>query len=256
MNKHTLSTAMALLLLASCSRTEQVVPSVPQDDLKSAGSKTFYGPARQLGNGVVRAWTRFVQDVPVEIGVDISGNSMNTLPHHHAMLSLELHPVKNAGNYTHVLLDWAPDGHEPAFYEVPHFDVHFYMQPESERLAIGATDAAHDILPAPQYLPDLYFPTGGVPQMGNHWLYQLAPELAGEPFTNTFIYGSYDGKVTFFEPMLTRDWLLAQTHTVVPIPQPQAVHHSGYYPVSYSVGRSTSPVMHTIAMQLEYRTAQ
>ncbi|MDQ3101776.1 MAG: hypothetical protein M3R08_10350 [Bacteroidota bacterium] len=73
--------------------------------------KKFHGPAQPLGHGVARAWTMFDGDVPIEVGVDVSGNSLSSLPEESVMMSLAFHPVKNSGTYTHVLFDWAPQGH-------------------------------------------------------------------------------------------------------------------------------------------------
>jgi hypothetical protein len=51
-----------------------------------------------------------------------------------------------------------------------------------------------------------------VPRMGLHWLDSKSPELppAHRPFTATFIVGSWNGQVIFDEPMVTRDFILAQ----------------------------------------------
>lgn len=45
-----------------------------------------------------------------------------------------------------------------------------------------------------------------VPKMGLHWIDTNSPELSprNQPFTATFIIGSWDGKVIFDEPMVTR----------------------------------------------------
>ena len=46
--------------------------------------------------------------------------------------------------------------------------------------------------------------------MGAHWLDITSPELNQEnpkSFTQTFIYGSYDGKVIFMEPMITKAFM-------------------------------------------------
>ncbi|MGI8637700.1 MAG: hypothetical protein ACR2KZ_20055, partial [Segetibacter sp.] len=60
--------------------------------------------------------------------------------------------------------------------------------------------------PTASYLPQNYFPGAPVPQMGKHFVDIASPELNGQPFTQTFIYGSYDSKVTFYEPMITLDF--------------------------------------------------
>jgi hypothetical protein len=57
--------------------------------------------------------------------------------------------------------------------------------------------------PAQDYMPSTYVAIpGGVPMMGAHWIDVTTDELNGKPFTQTFLYGSYGGKVSFFEPMI------------------------------------------------------
>ncbi|MDQ3101777.1 MAG: hypothetical protein M3R08_10355 [Bacteroidota bacterium] len=105
-------------------------------------------------------------------------------------------------------------------------------------------------------MPDTYFPVGGVPQMGVHWLSMLAPELNGQPFTSTMILGTYDGKVTFYEPMFTLDWLLQQTNTTIPIAQAAAVQEDGYYPTEYKVMHTMQPNTYSISISLVPREGE
>lgn len=80
-----------------------------------------------------------------------------------------------------------------------------------------------------------YFPGPIVPQMGKHHLDGTAPELHGEQFTQTFIYGSYDGKVTFLEPMIILDFLKANNNYERIIPQPAKFKVAGYYPTKMRI---------------------
>jgi len=90
--------------------------------------------------------------------------------------------------------------------------------------------------PAPAYLPAGYFNAGGgVPQMGAHWVDPTSGEFNGLGFTQTFIYGSYDGKVTFYEPMITLEFLKATSNFERTIPQPAKVQKTGYYPTKLRV---------------------
>jgi hypothetical protein len=252
-----LSIAALVLTLGACNLSDEVAPSDAMAGGAKGNIKKFYGSTQPLGNGTVRAWTMFSGNTPVEIGVDISAKAMESLPHHHVMMSLPFHPVKNTGTYTHALVDWAPHGHEPAFYEVPHFDFHFYTQSEAERMAIGPNNIAEfDNHPELIYLPENHMAAGGVPQMGVHWVDLMSPEFQGQPFTRTFIYGTYDGKVTFYEPMITKEWMMEQTNTVIPIPQPQAFQEDGWYPTDYRVTYTTRPNTYTVAMSLVWREGQ
>jgi hypothetical protein len=99
-------------------------------------------------------------------------------------------------------------GHPPpGIYSVPHFDFHFYKMPLAERLAIPPYPqamAAFNNNPLPGYLPTAYVKApAGEAKMGAHWMDVTSPEFNGQPFTHTFVYGSYDGKVNFLEPMAT-----------------------------------------------------
>ena len=158
-----------------------------------------------------------------------------------------------------MLIDYNPHGHEPpGVYDLPHFDVHFYMIPSAERMEIGPADPGFDILPAPQYIPDFYMRIpGGVPQMGTHWADLLAPEFNGQTFTRTYIWGSFDGKVIFFEPMITVAYLESEPSETIPLRQPQSYQRDGYYPTSYRVEHREHPDRYEISLQgLEFHPGQ
>ena len=120
----------------------------------------------------------------------------------------------------------------------------------SAQMMIGPNDSAQFAnAPASQYVPSLYLQTpGGVPAMGAHWIDLTSPEFNGGIFSKTFIWGSYDGQFIFWEPMITRDYLLAHPHDNVALRQPQAFQHDGWYPQNYTIDYSTSPKEYTIAL--------
>jgi len=144
-----------------------------------------------------------------------------------------------------------------SIYGIPHFDFHFYLTSPEEVAAIPAYEV--DSLkfknwPAPDYFPTNYFNAGGgVPQMGVHWIDITSPEFNGQPFTQTFIYGSYDGKVTFYEPMITLDFLKNNSNFTRDIPQPAKVQQSGYYPTKLRVTKHDG-VTEIILDGFRYRT--
>jgi hypothetical protein len=77
--------------------------------------------------------------------------------------------------------------------------------------------------------------------MGNHLLDSRSPELKDSlPFTSTFIYGAYDGELTFWEPMITIDFLRNTRDACLEIAQPQAFRQAGYYPTQYCVRQDQS----------------
>jgi hypothetical protein len=219
---------------------------------KNEETNKFYSSTLPIGKGIVRAWiSEDKKGVPVAVGITLSEKALEQLPAEPTQYVLILPKNKGKNFYTHVLIDWNPQGHEPAHvYDLPHFDFHFYTIPNEERLAIGPNDVAQFAnAPAPQYIPDHYLQIpGGVPQMGAHWADLLSPEFNGSAFTKTFIWGSYDGKFIFWEPMITRDYLLSHPHDLVAIRQPSAYQRDGYYAASYKVSYSVDPKEYTIAL--------
>jgi hypothetical protein len=55
-------------------------------------------------------------------------------------------------------------------------------------------------------------------------------EFHSHAFDHTFIYGAYEGRVTFYETMLTLKFPQSQPETCVPIKAVPAVATTGYYP--------------------------
>ena len=88
-----------------------------------------------------------------------------------------------------------------------------------------------------EYLPANYVSGPPVPQMGKHWIDITSPEFNGATFTQTFIYRSYDSKITFNEPMITKAFLDNTTQFERSIPQPAKVQKTGYYPTKLIVVR-------------------
>jgi hypothetical protein len=216
-------------------------------------SGTFYGPATPLGDGTVRTvLTRESDGQPLSIGVLLSDGALNNLPAemppagpaHETVLALP----RQARDlpFDHVSVDWNPMGHEPeGLYALPHFDVHFYMMTEAERNTIDPTAGDFEVKAGRQpdgaFLPANHvLAPGAVPRMGAHWVDLAAPEMNGQPFSTTFIYGTWDGNVTFLEPMITKGFVESVREMEgqmfeKAIPQPEQVQVTGYYPTLYSI---------------------
>ncbi|MDI3320698.1 DUF5602 domain-containing protein [Pinibacter soli] len=222
-----------------------IVSSCKKDNDGHSG--IFKGPVVQVHDG--KAWTWIQLDnsgKPEKLGITIDDAALNSLPiggdghtgHDHSGENdwiLKYHPKASILPFDHTGLDWNPAGHEPEpIYGKPHFDFHFYMTSADAVDAIPPYELdslKFNNWPAPAYLPANYFNAGGgVPKMGAHWVDPTSPEFNGQPFTQTFIYGTYDGKVTFYEPMITLDFLKNNTNFERSIPQPLKVQKSGYYP--------------------------
>jgi len=211
---------------------------------------TAYGPKVQVGNGTARSFvTKDDSGKPTEIGVAVSEAALASLPPTPAtgtMYDVAL-PSSNATSqmpFDHISFDWNPVGHDPSpIYTLPHFDAHFYMQPTAVQHSITLDDPKGDIFPAANKLPTGYItppnlaPGRTVPMMGRHWVDPTSPEYApGGTFTHTFIYGTYDGRVTFIEPMFTKAMLVAGLNIEQPIKQPAVYEVTGkYFPTHYTI---------------------
>jgi hypothetical protein len=227
--------AAAAIFLFSCKKNDEK-------------SGTFNGPGTGIQKGKGWSWIKLDgEGIPQQLGLSIDDAAMNSLPvgtthtgedaEQESSVILPLHPLaKSLTPFDHIEVDWNPTGHPPVgIYDKPHFDFHFYMVPEGEVKA--ATDPAKlAAYPTADYLPLKYIaPAPPVPQMGQHFLDATSPELNGQPFTQTFIYGTYDSKVTFYEPMITLNFLKSATTFERPIPQPSKFRKAGLYPTEMRV---------------------
>lgn len=233
----------SLVLLSACGNDNTTGPNTNRQ----------YGSPVQVGNGNARAYvvTANGGQTAQELGIALDSAALDGLPSAQDEYSFLLTlPPNSPAPYQVVELDWNPRGHPPpAIYTLPHFDFHFYIIPLDQRNAIVPSDPNFakeaDSLPSGDFVPPGYVPLTGpgltpadvaVPQMGVHWANVNAPELHGQTFTRTFIYGSWNGKFTFFEPMVSRDYLLTHPSNVTEsVPVPKAYPASGEFPTSYSV---------------------
>jgi hypothetical protein len=203
--------------------------SCKKNDVESG---TFDGPEVSIQHGKGKSWLKLdVNGNPQQLGLTINDAALNSMPTmgHDSKVILKLSPsAPGVTPFSHIQIDWNPHGHEP-IYGKPHFDFHFYMVSEGEVLA--ATDVVKlEASPPPAYLPANFVPGPSIPQMGKHFLEASSPELNNGPFTETFIYGTYDGKVTFYEPMITLDFMKSNPNFERAIPQPAKFMKAGNYP--------------------------
>ena len=218
--------------------------------------------------------------VPVEVGVALSEGAMEGLPkpmamNHEGMAGggehLDMHnwlldlPAKNPTPYKFVQFGWNPKGHEPpGVWDVPHFDFHFYTVPVSVRNSIVPSNPQFvenaEKYPADSLRAQFYIDAATaakttrvamtVPEMGMHWIDVRTPEvqaLAGrpeayQPFTKTYIYGSWNGEFIFAEPMITRAYLLAKRETADAAVRDETIAvpsakfgEAGFYPEAYRI---------------------
>lgn len=230
---------------------------------KNSSSKynTFYGPQVQMGNGHARSWINITHDgKPLAIGVEMTDGALDHLPQNPlnfaaATWVLPLHQkAQSVTPFDHITINWNIRGHEPEHvYDVPHFDFHFYKISVDAQMSIPPYDvvsAGFDNEPPAGYMPPLYLHTpGGVPQMGAHWVDLLAPELNGGTFTSTFIYGSYNGHVTFEEPMITLTTLQSGNSIHLDFRQPDHFDPAGTnYPTRYNIWQNPTNSHHYVSL--------
>jgi hypothetical protein len=155
-------------------------------------------------------------------------------------------PVKDKiAPFKWALINWVNQGHTPnGIYNIPHFDFHFFTLSYRERnfirlgpcaLLINCDDFERAIAPLPEgYLNSDYISVGAAEaRMGNHMVDATSGEWHGERFDHTFIFGTYDAKTVFWEPMITREFLESQPDTCLPIKVPELYAGSGWYPTNY-----------------------
>ena len=220
-------------------------------------ANTFKGSPVQVGNGKVRSFISINHaDQPIEIGLEIDDAALYGLPTNPGDFAASTfhipfnQRVLDMTAFNHLVLNWNVHGHKPMqVFDVPHFDFHFYMISRQDQEAIppyAMASANHDWLPPMGYRPSMYFATpGGVPQMGKHWV----DGFYTPPFTHTMVYGSYNGKFTFVEPMVTRALLLQGNSYSVPYRQPAAyLPDQTYYPTMYNVYKNAATSKHYVSL--------
>lgn len=243
----------------------------------------------KLGDGTVASYAELDgAGVPNAIGVVWSAGALNGLPtgsDHHRCFGRTKDGMIDASTqcqhnhefvmplpdavarredipFKWVLLNWNPSGHiPPGVYDVPHFDVHFEMAPIAEVFAIEPGPCGPEFVRCDQFqtarkpLPPNYMPPdyrdveAVVPAMGNHLIDTTGPEFQKQPFTRSWIYGVYDGKVIFYEAMVARAFLLSKPNGCLPIKAPKAVAVAGYYPTEYCVRQNATTGEYTVSME-------
>ncbi len=167
--------------------------------------------------------------------------------------------------FTWVSINWNPMGHPPPappVWAVPHYDFHFYIMPAdavgqirpgpcAELIDCHDFERAQTPVPARYVNPDHIDVGAAVPDMGNHLINSKTPELIvpGRRFTHTFIFGAYDGHVTFYEPMVTLADFQSRPDLCVPIKQPQAWETEGYYPTQYCIRYLADGRRYTVSLE-------
>lgn len=204
---------------------------------KKDKSGTFYGDETAFGGGTAKTYATLDEDgKPTAVGITISKSALNALPTAAFDKMLDLPDEAHHNTPFHFLsLNYATFGHPPlGIYDVAHFDLHFYKIDMEEAMAIGEDDTLQgQVAPPAGYLPTTYVAANYTSMMGTHWVDVSAPEFNGQAFDKTFIYGTFDGEITFYEPMIERSQLQNGNVFTVDIKQPDSYAPSGNYPMQY-----------------------
>ena len=283
-NRFALLFAVAVLFLPACASMDSRAPS------RSLGWEA------PLGRGIATSYAEFdARGKPMAIGIALSSTALDGLPagsdaHHcvdrskdgavvattrchntfESVIPLPDTVVRRADiPFKWVLLNWNPTGHiPPGVYDVPHFDIHFQIAPIADIFAIQAGPCGPELVRCDQFqigkkpVPPNYIHAdfkdvdAVVPAMGNHLIDLTGAEFNKQPFTRSWIYGVYDGKVIFYEEMVTRAHIVSRPNACTPIKAPQAVAVAGFYPTVSCIRDSPASGEHTVSLeQFVFRNA-
>jgi hypothetical protein len=270
--------AVAALAAAGCSSERASTPA-----------SRMPGWEMKLGGGTVSSYAELESGgAPTAIGVVLSSSALEGLPndfdghrcfgrnkagaidadtkcqHTHEFVIPLPDGVARRGDipFKWVLFNWNPVGHiPPGIYDAPHFDIHFEMGPIADAFAIESGPCGPELVRCDQFqagrkpLPPNYMPPdyadveAVVPVMGNHLIDVTGPEFQKQPFTRSWIYGVYDGKVIFYEAMVTLAYVRSKPSSCLPIKAPKAVAVSGLYPTEYCVRHNATTGEYAVSME-------
>jgi hypothetical protein len=216
-----------------------------------------FGPDLPLGQGTVRAFAEIGADgAATRIGIEMTEAAVASLGHDMVFVTVPLPEAALDAGYDHVSLDWMPHGHAPGdLFGTPHFDVHFYLFSEAERLAIDPADPRYmekaGKRPSAELMPPNFVPPpelDPIPAMGEHWVDATDPVFAGQPFEAVMIYGAWDGEMIFVEPMVTRDLLASRREFGGSVGQPARVAEPVALPNAWSVSFDAERSVHVVSI--------
>jgi hypothetical protein len=227
-------TAALLVGLTGCSSEDGDGPGpVP-------GADRQYGETAMLAGGEVSTWAELDdQGAIAQLGLTVAATAIDAADRNEEVYPAVPASVQGSTPFDHVGFGYQGQGHgPPGVYDLPHFDIHFYLVDDATRQAVDCVDEpmpAADRVPEPYFIPGTGLEPDGtcVPGMGIHALNPLSPELAQvepEPFTHTLIYGYHGGELAFVEPMVTQEWLGARESFSYDIQRPGGIAADQLWP--------------------------
>lgn len=227
--------------------------------------RTEYSDPEPLGDGEVKAFvTEHPDDKWQYIGVEMSAEAATIDETEYDETDLVAIDFPGDTQFEWLGLNWMPGGHgPPEVYGVPHFDIHYYLNPEEAINEIPSinyppgTGDPYDVELADDQFPPGYFRThAAVKNMGEHLFDANSHEWAepgvpsGEDFTQTFVWGHWDGDLHFFEPMITTEFFESLDDTVVEsISMPERMPEAGNYPTEYQVAYHRNRDAYTVTLK-------
>lgn len=281
------SSSIFVLLLAGA--TTILIGCASVGGRSDASAARALGWRSDLGKGTVLSYAEFdTSGKPTSIGIVLSATALDGLPTgsdgHHCFdrnkdgvidaateclptfeFAIPLPDVVSRRSdipFKWVLFNWNPTGHiPPGVWDVPHFDIHFMIEPIANIFAIHSGPCGPEFVRCDQFEvgrkpvppnyahPDFKDVGAVVPAMGNHLLDLGAPEFNKQPFTRSWIFGAYDRRITFYEEMVTRAFILSKPNTCFPIKSPKAVAVSGFYPTVSCIRHDAKTGEHTVSLE-------
>jgi hypothetical protein len=273
--------SLTTTMMAGCASLERGPGAAPARHL---------GAQAAIGAGTVSSYAELTgQGEPAAIGIVFSPTALSGLPTggshwHHCVDRNRDGAVDQATECLHTfeyviplpdavarrgdvpfkwaLLNWNPMGHiPPGIYDVPHFDVHFFIEPIADVFALQAGPCGLEFVRCDQFevakqpIPSNYVPPdfrgvdAVVPAMGNHLIDLTGPEFNKQPFTRSWIFGVYGGRVTFWEEMVSHAHLLSKPNACNPIKLPAGVATSGFYPTVSCLRHSAATGETTVSLE-------
>ena len=275
-----LAALVVTIVLQSCSPGRASAPDQYQGDSAELGSGTVStyvemdtaGDLRAIG---VRVSASAIESLPVEPDgtapcFDVDGDGAEDPQSECFMmlrrdLRLPTAASQAVAPFGYVPFNLNPEGHPPPappVYAEPHFDFHFYLVglEDVKQIRTGTCGFFIDCevyerarVPVPvEYMPQDYIEVGAAAgEEGNHLLLSTAPELGDPPanFTQTFIFGSYDGHIIFYEPMIAVSVFTTALDECHEVALPAAWEVAGPYPTRYCMRYLPDEEAYTVSLE-------
>lgn len=240
-----------VLVLFSCEKEDFLSNDIDQTarqneiTAKNVAGKTFQGENVPVGSGFVFSWVTFNNyGTLMEVGIDITPEVYESLPRSGDFEKPLIIPfsedVKKFIPFNHVGLNWSNGNPENPLLTKPHFDVHFFMITVEQRMEIpefsDESEALFTNYPSAEHFPSGYKPfaknSRAEAMIGNHWY----PTKALKTSDYALFLGSYDGKFTFLDPMVSLDFLKNESLLISEeIPQPAIYPSDKDFPKYFNI---------------------